>query len=32
MLKPLYLLVELLLVVDSIPLSFDSKADVIAFV
>ena len=32
MLKPLYLLVELLLVVDGIPLSFDSKADVIAFV
>ena len=32
MLKPLYLLVELLLVVDGIPLSFDLKADVIAFV
>ena len=32
MLKPLYLLVELLLVVDVIPLSFDLKADVIAFV
>ena len=32
MVKPLYLLVELLLVVDVIPLSFDLKADVIAFV
>ena len=32
MLKPLYLLNELLLVVDGIPLSFDLKADVIAFV
>ena len=32
MLKPLYLLVELLLVVDGIPLSFDLKADVIVFV
>ena len=32
MLKLLYLLVELLLVVDGIPLSFDLKADVIALV
>ena len=32
MLKPLYLLVELLLVVDGIPLSIDLKADVVAFV
>ena len=32
MLKPLYLLVELLLVVDGIPLSLDLKADVIASV
>ena len=32
MLKPLYLLVELLLVLDGIPLTFYLKADVIAFI
>ena len=32
MLKPLYLLIEILLVVDGIPLSFNLKADVIAFI
>ena len=32
MLKPLYLLVVILLVVDGIPLLFGLKADVIAFV
>ena len=32
MLKPLYLLVVILLVVDGIPLAFGLKADVIALV
>ena len=32
MLKPLYLLVVIVLVVDGIPLTFGLKADVIAFI